>query len=237
VDVESVLMRWNKLGAAFNVRACESTPDIEKLLLDTAFALPENARLFPVVVSWLCRNYRLVCRHRLAGFAGQIGEKGSLAVLGLILDVVKSRLGIEHFNVVIRKCSPLKDAMPLFAVDRSSEAFTAMAGTGSGEMGIKWGLWCEDVQLKDDVIKSAKWIMAENSHLMNRAVFNGNLRASILETLAYDTDAGQSESVLANRCSVTRKALREALDHLEYCQMIQRSNIAGRVRINVTCDF
>jgi hypothetical protein len=231
VNSESVLMQWSKLGAAFNVRPASSTPDIERLLVDTARVLPENGRLFSVVVSWLCRNYRLVCRHRLAGFAGRIEDVQSSAVLGLVLDVVKAKVGIDHFNIAIKQCKPLKDPMPLFVVDRSCESLAAMAKDSSSEVGRKWGVWCDDVQPKDDVLKSSNWIMSENLGLKNRAVFNGNLRASILETLLYDQQAGQSESALAKCCGVTRKAVRQALDHLEFCQMIRRNNIGGRVRI------
>jgi len=223
-------MRWTKLGAAFNVKASRSTPDIDQLLIDTAAVLSDNARLFSVVVSWLCKNYRLVCRHRLAGLASQINDPNTLATLGLILDMAKSKLDIDHFNNVIKKCSVMKKPGPLFAVDRRNSRFAKMAKAGSCQLGIKWGLWCEDVQLKDDVIRPSSWIMSENSRLKNRALFNGNLRASILETMTYDKQAGQSESELAKCCGVTRKALREALDHLEFCQMIKRRSVAGKTR-------
>jgi hypothetical protein len=231
VNPESVLMQWSKLGAAFNVPPVDSTPDIEQLLIDTAIALPDNARLFPVVVSWLCKNYRLVCKHRLSAFTARITDPHASASLGLLLDIVKSKLDIDHFNIVINKCKPLKEPLPLFAVDRISKSLIEMAQQSACKLGIKWGLFCQDVQLKDDVIKSSNWIISENSTLRNRAVFNGNLRASILETLVYDKQAGQSESSLARCCGVTRKALREALDHLEFCQLVHRISIASRVTI------
>jgi len=231
VKGESVLMRWARLGAAFNVTAAERTPDIERLLIDTAEALPDNARLFAVVVSWLCRNYRLVCRHRLAAFAGQIENREVLACLGLMLDIVKTRLDIDHFNIVIKKCKPLEEPMSLFSIDRKSKSLRAIAKSSACPDGIKWGLWCQDVQLKDEAVRSLEWIMARNRHLHSRAIFNGNLRASILETLTFDRQACESESSLARFCGVTRKAVREALDHLEFCQMIRRVNMAGRVGI------
>jgi hypothetical protein len=231
MKAKSVLMRWRKLGVAFNVASADSTPDIERLLVDTAVVLPENARLFSAVISWLCRNYRLVCRHRLSGFAEQISDSAASAVLGLVLDIVKSRIATDHFNIIIKKCRPLKKPIPLFVVDRSSESLAAMAQAAADEVCVKWGLWCQAVQLKDDVIRPLDWILAENPALRNRAIFNGNLRASILQTLVYDRQAGNSESALARCCGVTRKAVREALDHLEFCQMVRRSNVAGRVRI------
>lgn len=231
MKVKTVLMRWSKLGAAFNVRPAETTPDIEQLLIDTAIVLPQNARLFPVAITWLCKNYRLVCRHRLAGLAARIDDPQTSAALGLLLDTVKSRIDIDHFNIVIKKCTALKKAEPLFEVDRTNRKLKAMAKTTSCKMGIKWGLWCPESQLKEDALKPTDWIMNENTKLINRAIFNGNLRASILETLTYDKQAGQSESALARYCGVTRKALRDALDHLEFCRMITRNNIAGKTKI------
>ncbi len=233
MKVESVLMCWSKLGATFNVSPVESTPDIERLLIDTAKVLPENARLFSVVASWLCKNYRLVCKHRLGELAARIVEPQTSAALGLLLDIVKSRANIDHFNIAIKKCNPLETPEPLFVVDRSNHQFTEIAKTTSCKIGVKWGLWCQEVQLRDDVLRPLDWIMNENSQLKNRALFNGNLRASILETLVHDRQAGQSESALARCCGVTRKALREALDHLEFCQMIRRSNIAGKVQVMI----
>ncbi len=233
MKVELVLKCWSKLGANFNVSPIKNTPDIEQLLIDTARVLPENARLLSVATSWLCKNYRLVCKHRLGELAARIVEPQTSAALGLLLDVAKSTANIDHFNIAIKKCNALKTPEPLFAVDRSNRQLAEIAKTSSCKMGIKWGLWCQEVQLRDDVLRPLDWIMNENSQLKNRAIFNGNLRASILETLAHDRQTGQSESILARCCGVTRKALREALDHLEFCQMVRRNNIAGKVQIMV----
>ncbi|MBW8016716.1 MAG: hypothetical protein FVQ82_11055 [Planctomycetes bacterium] len=233
MNVKSVLMQWSKLGAAFNIKAANTTPDIEQLLIDTAMVLPQNARLFPVAVTWLCKNYRLVCRHRLAGLAARIDDPQTSAALGLLLDTVKSKIDIDHFNIVIKKCKTFKEPQPLFEVDRTNRKLAAMAKTTSCELGIKWGLWSPEPQLKEDTLKPTDWIMNENTKLINRAIFNGNLRASILETLTYDKQAGQSESALARYCGVTRKALRDALDHLEFCRMITRSSIAGKTKIMI----
>jgi len=231
VKIKSILTKWSKLGAAFNVKAADTTPDIEQLLIGTAIVLPQNARLFAVAITWLCKNYRLVCRHRLAGLAPRIDDQQTSAALGLLLDTVKSKLDIDHFNIVIKKCKTLNEPLPLFEVDRKNHKLATMAKITSCETGIKWGLWCPKPQLKEDALKSTDWIMNENTKLINRALFNGNLRASILETLTYDKQAGQSESALARYCGVTRKALREALDHLEFCRMITRNSIAGKTKI------
>jgi len=234
MKTRSVLSRWSKLGAAFNVKPVDTTPDIEQLLIDTAAVLPKNARLFDVTVTWLCQNYRLVCRHRLAGLAARIDNPLTSSALGLLLDTVKKQLEIDHLNIAIKKCEKFKTARPLFEIDQQSKKLTALAKSTSSQTGIKWGLWSPAPQLKEDALKTTNWIMDKNTGLINRALFNGNLRASILETLNHNKQAGQSETALARYCGVTRKALREALDHLEFCRMITRSTIAGKTNIMIT---
>lgn len=39
---------------------------------------------------------------------------------------------------------------------------------------------------------------------------------------------GQSESALARACGVTRPAVREALDHLELCGLVNRPAVQGK---------
>jgi len=50
---DSVASRWSRLGAMLNVKADEHTPDIERLLLDTARVASANSRLFILAASWL----------------------------------------------------------------------------------------------------------------------------------------------------------------------------------------
>jgi hypothetical protein len=126
----------------------------------------------------------------------------------------------DHFNLSIKKCCSLETPEPLFATDRLSPALSKIARDKSIPMGHKWGLWCDPVELKEDAVRPLPWVMHHNpASLKQRAIFNGNLRASILETLTHDKQTGQSESLLARHCHVTRKAVREALDHLEFCQL------------------
>ena len=231
MNPDIVLTGWCKLGVMFNVSPAKNTPDIENLLIDTAAVLPQNARLLPVAVTWLCKYYRLVCRHRLAGFAAKIVDGDVSAALGLILDIVKSKTGIDHFNLAIKQCQPAKISKPLFIFDRKTKKLSLLARAESSDMARKWGLWCSQVQLKNDAVRPIKWIMAHNPPLKQRAIFGGNLKVSILESLARDSQAGQSESALSRYCYATRKAIREALDHLEFCQIIRRESIGAKVRI------
>jgi DNA-binding GntR family transcriptional regulator len=73
--------------------------------------------------------------------------------------------------------------------------------------------------------------MSNNPSLHKRAIFSGKLQASILVTLETDPSAGRSESALARACGATRNAIRDALDHLELCQFVQRKTAKGLVAI------
>ena len=220
--LDRVLADWTKLGVLFGVRPTKQTPDVEDLLLRTASVMPTFARLLPTTVTWLVQYERLVCRHRLARLADQVTEDHASATLGLILDLAREYTQSGHLNIAVAACRTLATAQPLFDVDRRSRTLAELAENQACSVAQQWGLWTPAPSLKRDAIRPATWLMDQNPTLRYRAIFNGNLRASILATLQADPDAGQSESALARTCGVTRKALREALDHLEFCGLVER---------------
>ena len=228
---------WVRLGAFFNAEPAIDTPDIEKLLVQTAQCCPQIPRLLPVCITWLTQYYRLVCRHRLAKSAAGIAGTDTSASLGLILTMTKYYTGTDHFNLVIKNCTAAESPKPMFLSDRNNANLTKLAQSRSCDLGRRWGLWCESVQLKEDAIRPLNWLMDQNPLLKHRALFGGNLRASILETLRFCPDSGESESALARYCYATRKAVREALDHLEFCQLALRIHDTGKVRIILTDKY
>lgn len=231
MEKNNLLHQWAKLGIMLNVQTADETPDIEQLLIETAFQLGDIPRLLPLCVTWLMQYDRLVCRHRLAGLLSNFSNPVVSATLGLLLSITKEFSGTEHFNLIIKKCKPSGNPKPLFAIDRKSEKLSELSHKNSSALSRKWGLWCEPVELKNDAIRPLAWVMQHNPTFKQRAVFNGNLRASILETLARNRQAGQSETLLSRHCHATRKAVREALDHLEFCQLIVRRSNAGKTMI------
>ena len=231
MNPDVILSQWARLGAFFNIEPAEQTPDIERLLIKTAELSPDAPRLFVICVTWLTRYYCLVCRHRLAKFAAEISEKDASATLGLMLSLTKHNANTDHFNLVIKHCKPIAAPKPLFILDRKSAALAKLAESRSCDLGQQWGLWCEDIKLKDDAVRPLSWLMDKNPSMQYRALFGGNLRASILETLAFNPESRKSESALARHCFATRKAIREALDHLEFCQLVSRIHDTGTVRI------
>ena len=229
-----ILAHWNRLGIMFNVRPAEETADIEKLLVETAAILGQNARLLPALVSWLCKYYRLVCRHRLAKLVSEVDNPETLAGLGFMLSCVKDEISTDHFNVVIKRCKKLETPLPLFYFDRKSKSMLELSRSNSCDLAEQWGLWCDEVELRDDIIRNAQPVMELNPTLKFRALFGGQLKASVLETIIYDPQSASSEVALARACGVTRKALREAVEHLEFCQLVSRSYIAGKIKISLS---
>lgn len=58
-----------------------------------------------------------------------------------------------------------------------------------------------------------------------------------LSRLALNWAAGlwpDSEVALAKACGVTRKAFREAVEHLEFCQLVRRNYTAGKIKISLS---
>jgi hypothetical protein len=236
MDPDLILAHWNRLGIMFNVRPAKQTADIEKLLIETAAIIGQNARLLPAVASWLCRYHRLVCRHRLAKFASEINSPETLAVLGFMLSYVKDKISTDHFNVAIKHCKKNETPLPLFYVDRKSKGMAMLAKSNSCDLAGQWGLWCDEVEFRDDIIRKAQPMLKQNPILKYRALFSGQLKASVLETIVHCPQSANSEVALAKACGVTRKALREAVEHLEFCQLVRRDYTAGKIKISVDCS-
>jgi len=89
MNLDDVLNQWVRLGAFFSAETAKQTPDIEKLLAETAEFCTQMPRLFTVCVAWLSQYNRLVCRHRLARFAIDISGTDASAALGLMLSIAK----------------------------------------------------------------------------------------------------------------------------------------------------
>ncbi|MEX1017280.1 MAG: hypothetical protein WD534_03010 [Phycisphaeraceae bacterium] len=228
--LQKVFADWAKLGVLYGVTPTRRTPDVEALLLRTAEVLPTFARLLPTTVTWLAQYERLVCRHRLARLAGDITEAEVSAALGLVLDFARQHTQSDHLNIAIAVCRPADEGRPLFAIDQRSAAFKRLAEAQASTTARRWNLWTPAPTLKPDAIRPATWLMKRNPTLRYRAIFGGNLRVSILVTLLADPEAGRSESALARACGVTRKAVREALDHLAFCGLVSREADGARTR-------
>jgi hypothetical protein len=233
-DIDHLFSQWARLGALFEIQPSRTTPDVERLLIATAGAIPASARLHAMAVSWLGRHDRLVCRHRLAVLASQLHSRLSSAVLGHVLSAARRVGRTRHFNLPVKACQPLETPRPLFDAYRGNPALIELARSQTDEIGRTWGLWGPGDRHYDDAIRPAEWIMTNNPALMPRALFSGGLAASILVTLDETPRAGESELALARACGATRSSVRDALDHLELCRRISRERSGAGVRVRAT---
>lgn len=229
-EIDRLVAAWTRLGAGFNVEPASETPDLERLILDTARCAAGDSRLFAMAMTWLSMYERLVARHRLARLVVAELEPGYRPVLGLLLASAQAGRRTGHFNGVIALCGPAELPGPLFEVDRASAALTARAERRASALSRRWNLWTEELPIKKDAIRPAAWIIDHNPVLRARADFKGDLRSSIVEVLRADAAAGASESELARHCGVTRMAVRAALADLELGGWVVREHGGHRTR-------
>lgn len=206
-----------------NVRAARRTPDIERLLLDTARVASWNSRLFVLAAGWLALYGDYVAKHRLARLVADELESEYRPTLGLLLDWAKARGGANgsRFNLAIKACGRPADARPLFEVERRNPALARLAERRASALSRKWGRWAGDFDLKADALRPPEWVATHNPSLHERALTGGDLLASVLAECEADAAGIRSEAELARRCGASRPAVRDAL---------RRLRLAGRVR-------
>ncbi len=236
-DHEDMLRRWARLGAMFDARPVRRTPDVERLVVDTAACVSEAARLLGMAVTWLQRHAAFVCRHRLAALAAEIHDEEASAALGYILTLAKTEGQLAHYNLAIEQCQGCSPARPLFAVYRTSPALQELARQQSDPLAKPWGLWAPPERRYTDAIRPTSWILKRNPSLRLRGLLGGQLSASIVATLQDDPHAGRSETALARACHATRKATRDALDQLELGQLVRREPQGRAVRIRLSSSL
>lgn len=207
---------WARLGVLFNCRPSRRTPDLERLLLDTARACPDNARLLPLVVTWLAKYGQFVARHRLKRLVQTELEPEHSATLGLIVDECIAAGGTRELLIVSEACEPCQPAGPLSRAQRAEASLAEVSERHASEASVRWGAWAPPVERKPDTIRPVSWLLEHNPELRDRIVRKGDLRVSIIETLRRDAPGGtvSSEVALANLSGATRAAVRKALGAL-----------------------
>ncbi len=208
---------WVRLGVLFNCRASRRTPDLEHLLLDTARACPDNARLLPLVVTWLSQYGQFVARHRLKRFVQTELEPEHSSILGLIVEEAIAAGGTRELLTVSEACEPRRPAGPLSQAQRAEVSLAEVAKRQASEASARWGVWTPPVVPKPDAIRPVSWLLEHNPELRERIVRKGDLRVSIIETLRRDVPGGTvpSEVALAKLSGATRAAVRKALSALQ----------------------
>lgn len=221
---------WVQVGVLFGCEPSNETPDLERLLLDTARRCHTNARLLPLAVTWLVQYGQFIARHRLKRLVLDELEPEFQAVLGLIIEEAVEHGATRDLLIVSEVCEPLAPAHPLAAVQRDSEPLSRISERRASDRSRRWGVWASPVVLKEDAVRPVTWLLLRNPEFRERIVRKGDLRVSILETLRRDAvgHTVPSESALTRLSGATRTAVRKALGSLELEGMVvvgaQRNN-------------
>lgn len=220
-ELDILVARWAAIGVFFGSEPDTATPDLERLVLDTARHAPAMPRLFEMAITWLHLYGDLIAKHRLKRLIRDELEPEHRPVLGLLLDLAQDGSHPLEFQSVIRTLNPATTPGPLFNVQREPK-LAAIARRHATVRSRTWNLWCPPMRIKMSAIRPAWWMMARNPELILRADFRGDLRASIIASLRHDADAGASELRLAAMAGGSRAQVRAALRNLE---------MTGRVKV------
>ncbi len=231
--VEIVTSDWTRVGCGFNAQPSAETPDIERLVLETARVMPQMSRLLIMGATWLHLYGDAVARHRLARLISEELEPEHHPTIGLFLDIAQQGTHPHWFEAITRELPPVVTPRALFDVYREL-GLTARALQSASEISLRWGLWCEPVGWKMNAMRPAWWIMQHNPSLLTRADFRGDLRASVLGSLRHDAESGGSELSLARACGGSRAQVRAALDNLEMTGRVKRSRVKGSRATRIT---
>lgn len=216
-DLDNTIARWTRLGVLFGGRAARTSPDLERLLLDTARLAPTSARLFYLAVTWLSQYGNFVARHRLKRLVEVELAHSHQPALAALLGLAVKHGASKELLIATDPCHAADEAGPLFDVHRRSPAQADLARRHACPEGLRWNLWLPDEPPKLDALRPAHWIIERNPNYLDRIVRKGDLRASILPTLQHDAPNGsvESETALSRLCSANRLAVRHAVDDLE----------------------
>jgi hypothetical protein len=214
---ETMARAWARLGVMFNVELAERTPDVERLLLDTARMAGGNSRLLIMAAAWLDRYADYVAKRRLAVLLDEELEAEYRPVMGLLLEWVQSRSSRHRhrFREAIKRCEPAKEPRPLLKVYERNQVLRRLARMRASKLSHRWGRWMEEFELREDALRPAEWIAEANPSLRIRAICGGDLVATIAADGAQAGVCFQSESALARRYGASRAAIRDAITRLK----------------------
>ncbi|MFM7051517.1 MAG: hypothetical protein ACKOYN_05200, partial [Planctomycetota bacterium] len=174
-----------------------------------------------------------VAKHRFRRLVAEELARDLQPALGALLDTAQASQSPKEFESVVSQLSPAEEPRPVFAVMRRNEIFATHAQRRSGEIGRRWRVYLIDEPLRPKVLRPASWIMKRHPDFVLRADFKGDLRASVMASLAFDEGAGESELALARAAGGSRAQVRRALDNLEMTGRVRRYRSKAGTRIEL----
>ena len=236
-EIDRIVDHWRDAGVLYegsdpSGRRARSL-DVERLIIDTVRMMAYMPRLFNTSATWLNAYGDLVAKHRLKRLVTDDLDASLQPALGALLDTAQESQIPREFASVVATLRPADVPQSLFAVVRGNEVFTTHAKQRTGEVGRRWRVYLIDEPLRPKVLRPAAWIMKRHPDFVLRADFKGDLRASVMASLAFDEGADESELALARAAGGSRAQIRKALDNLEMTGRVRRHRSKAGSRIEL----
>ena len=235
--LDSIVADWRDVGVLYGgpdpIGKTARPLDLERVLLDTTRLMTHMPRLFNTTATWLHAYGDLVAKHRFRRLVTDGLSRELQPALGALLDTAQATQNPREFSSIVAQLNPAEKPESLFAIVRGDEVFTTHARQRTGEIGRRWRVYLIDEPLRPKVLRPASWIMRRHPDFVLRADFKGDLRASVMASLAFDEGAGESELALARAAGGSRAQVRKALDNLEMTGRVHRHRSKAGTRIEL----
>ena len=235
--LDSIVAEWRNVGVLYGGPDPPGTTarpvDLERILLETTRLMTHMPRLFNTTATWLHAYGDLVAKHRFRRLVDDGLPRDLQPALGALLDTAQESQNPREFASIVSQLQPAEQPESLFALIRGNEVFTTHAKRRTGEIGRRWRVFLIDEPLRPKVLRPASWIMKRHPDFVLRADFKGDLRASVMASLAFDEGAGDSELALARAAGGSRAQVRKALDNLEMTGRVRRHRSKAGTRIEL----
>jgi len=165
--------QWARLGAFLRVASTDAPVDLEALLIATASAAPDDARLLIIMGSWLQQYAPVVDTDRLQRMIvehDRIARDGwpvTSATLGAALTWASDD-NAPPLRQAAAACRPLDPPQWLSRVWAYVPALSALRRPDVMPAFAAWGLWHTDATFKTSIIRPRWWIEARCTELAAR---------------------------------------------------------------------
>ena len=156
----------------FSADPAPASPDLERLILDTARMGRSDPRLFIMAATWLARYGEMICVPRLTGLIENDLEAEHRPTIGVLLDFAQhlSPDSPPHFGAALVACAPATEPHPLFDVERLNSTLERLAERSASPISRRWNLWAREFAPKFDALRPLSWIIRENPEYRSRMV-------------------------------------------------------------------
>ena len=229
--------QWARLGGGFAVEPSAHRVDLERLLVESAGAAPNDARLFAVTTSWLAVHGKFVNVRRLGRLLEALprgespDEQLAVAVFGAMVQVtIALAPAMAFLRAAQSHCRPLSAPRPLFERFMENSALTQMAREECLPAFSAWGLWHNTITDKRDAVRPVSWLLRACPELHMRSLFGADLAADIMEEVRSQP---ATIADLVRTTGATAPAVHETVGNLLARGLVDRPGTGYRKPVRV----